>query len=163
MLFKDYDRLVSPATLADVNELNELVRPEDRREIEEISGGTFLRSMQLGLLCSPLVVTARAPNGNLGCIVGVTPYGTGKGTVWMAGTPEIERNKIAFTRGTAEFLRRSSTHFHTLFNVCDARNEVHVNWLRRTGFSLLRRVENFGAKGVPVIEFARIAPPCATP
>ena len=162
-MFKDYDKLVAPATIADAYELNKLVRPEDRREIEDISGERFLTTMLFGLLCSPLVVTARAPNGNLGCIVGVTPYGPGQGAVWMAGTPEIERNKIAFTRGTAEFLRRSSSQFHTLFNVCDSRNEVHVNWLRRTGFSLIRKVENFGAKGVPVIEFARIAPLCATP
>jgi hypothetical protein len=35
----------------------------------------------------------------------------------------------------------------------DARNERHINWL---GFIMVRRVERFGARSLPFVEFASV-------
>lgn len=136
------------------------MRPEDRRELEEVANRPALRSLLFGVLASAPAHAFTAPSGALAGIVGVVPQGNGAGAIWLSATKDIERHRTAFLRGSREYLK--GLPYDTLFNIVDARNEVHIRWLRWLGFVFIRKIDSFGPNGVPVFEFARIkANPCA--
>lgn len=150
--------IVTPAIGWDAHELDAKLRPEDRRELEDLSGGEALRSLLLGVATSSPALTFRDLNGDLAGIVGVVPVSPLHGVVWMAGTPLIEQRKAAFLRGSLDLMAHFDRRFDTLFNVCDARNEVHHRWLHWLGFTFIRKIDQYGPRKVPVFEFARISP-----
>jgi hypothetical protein len=133
-----------------------MLRPEDRREVEEIGGRPALHHFLLGVLISEPSLTLRDLNGDLVGIAGVVPDIRGNGVIWMSGTTLVESRKTAFLRGSRHVLAEFHRRYDTLYNICDARNEVHVKWLRWLGFSLLHKYPA-GPHAVPVYEFARIA------
>jgi len=150
---------VAPSTFADAQELAGKLREEDRREIEAISGQNPLHNFQLAVLVAKPCLTLRTFDGELIGLLGVVPVGLRCGAIAMSGTRLIEQNRTAFLRGSREVLAYLEQSYDTLFNVCDARNRVHLNWLKWLGFSLIARRENFGVGQIPVIEFARISTP----
>lgn len=152
--------IVQSATLADAKELEGKLRKADRRELEELTGKPALRSLQMAVLLGGPAWSLRAHNGDLAGILSVVPHGASRGIVAMSGTTLIEQHRTSFLRGSRDVLRHLDRNygFDTLLNVCDARNEVHVRWLRWLGFSIIRRIETYGDTGVPVYEFARINP-----
>jgi hypothetical protein len=89
--------------------------------------------------------------------LGVVPVGLSGGAVALSGTSLLTRRRTCFLRGSLDVISELGKSYDTLFNVCDARNEVHHRWLKWLGFKFIRRIENFGAHKVPVIEFARIS------
>lgn len=150
--------IVTPSTLADARELEPLLRPEDRREVEDMSGKPAIRNLLVGVMAGSPSFTLRTHEGAMVGIVSAIPVGTGGAVIGMVGTPEIEKVSTAFLRGSRDVLAMIDQYHGTLFNVCDARNEVHVRWLRWLGFHFIRKIDRHGAKGIPVYEFARIAP-----
>jgi len=149
--------LVYPATMADAKELAETLREEDRREIVDISGQTPLHNFQLAVLIAKPCLVMRTHEGELVGIVGVVPVGLNRGAIAMSGTRLIEQIPKAFLRGSRDVLAYLERHYETLFNVCDARNHVHLKWLKWLGFSLIRRQDNYGVGKIEVIEFAKIS------
>ena len=149
---------LTPSTIQDAYELEPLLRDADRREFEEVGGRPSLDSLLLGVLSGSPALTARRSDGALAALLGVTQYSPSVGVVWMAGTKVIEEEKAEFVRATRIILDLFDTQYDMLINVCDARNTVHVQWLRRTGFTLIRKIDRFGPNDVPVYEFARISP-----
>jgi hypothetical protein len=43
-----------------------------------------------------------------------------------------------------------------LWNIVDARNELHIRWLKRFGFVALKKHPQVGPQGLPFFEFVRI-------
>lgn len=84
------------------------------------------------------------------------------GIVWMATSPEIVKHRKALVRLAPQWLAHLHDLYPLLGNHIDARNELHVRWLKRMGFSFLRTLPDFGAERRPFHEFARLRPqPCA--
>lgn len=112
----------------------------------------------VSLLVSASSFTLRDGEGALAGIVGVAPIPglEGVGAIWMYGTKLIENRSVTFLRNSRPALQLLHSHFPTLINIADARNEVHLKWLRWLGFHFIRKVDDFGPGKVPVIEFARI-------
>ena len=148
--------IVARATFADAHELAAKLRPEDRREVEEITGKPALHNLLLAVAIGEPALTLRDHERGLIGIMGVARTGLHSGAVSFLGTSLIEQRSSAFLRGSREVLREVSKEYDTLFNVCDARNLVHQKWLKWLGFRFIRKIDRFGASGVPVIEFARI-------
>jgi hypothetical protein len=148
--------IVTGATLADAEECALNLRPEDRRELEDLTGHPALDSLKRGVLLGAPSLTLRTLDGTLAAILTVVPYGERAGVVGMSGTKALEENTFATLRGSKDVLRHIDARFDTLFNVCDARNEVHIKWLRWLGFTFIRKIDRYGQGGVPVYEFARI-------
>lgn len=147
--------LVTPATAADAHELEANLRPADRRELEEVSGKPALSGLLLGVLVSDPALTLRTPDGALIGLLGVIRQGPGRGLVWMSGTNELAKRSVAFLRGSRDVIAKLQEQYPTLYNAVDARNEVHIRWLRWLGFHLIRATHQ-GPNRVPVYEFARI-------
>lgn len=154
--------IVTKATLADARECAELLRPQDRRELEDLSGHDAYSCLARGVLMGSPSWAMRAHSGDMVGLLSVVPWGSRIGVVGMSGTVLIEDNRTAFLRGSRDLLAALDARYDTLLNVCDARNEVHHQWLKWLGFTFIRRIETYGARGVPVYEFARIRP-CANP
>lgn len=150
--------IVTRANLRDAAELAEILRPEDRRELEEITGSSALSNLQRSVLFGAPALSLRTLSGDLAGILSVVPVGYHHGVIAMSGSKVIEENSVAFLRGSRDVLAHLDTRFDTLFNVCDARNEVHHKWLRWLGFTFIRKIDRYGAHDVPVYEFARINP-----
>jgi hypothetical protein len=150
--------LVTRTTAADTRELAASLRDADRLELESTSDRPVEKTLLFGALTSDPCLTLRTHEGALLGILGVVPDGAGVGVVWMAGTPLIEENRVSFLRGGRDVLAHLDRRYDVLHNAVDARNEVHIRWLRWLGFSFLRTVDNVGPRGITVIEFARIKP-----
>lgn len=80
----------------------------------------------------------------------------GAGVVWMVATTAIMKHQMTFLRNSKEALGMLSEGYDVLFNCVDARNTVHMKWLKWMGFTFINKHENYGAEGRPFYEFVRI-------
>ena len=78
---------------------------------------------------------------------------------WMLGRDEM----LTDVHDKWEFLRQSRIHlanlhamYPVLFNFVDARNTVHLRWLRWMGFTFISRNDNYGPEKRTFYEFVRI-------
>jgi len=63
----------------------------------------------------------------------------GIGIVWALGTDDLTHRAVVEV--SRVHLPRLEAEFEYLGNLVDARNEVHVGWLKRLGFEILGRTE----------------------
>jgi len=151
------DPIITPTTPRDIEEILPLLRKEDIRECHSISGIEPRKALYMGLLTSKRTYTLRDADGTIAGITGVVPMSPkGVAAVWLLGTTLIQSKPVTFIRHSKLCIDTLFNEFHTLVNVADSRNEVHLRWLRFMGFSLIRRVPGYGVDGSEVVEFARI-------
>ncbi|WP_438027644.1 hypothetical protein [Sorangium sp. So ce233] len=67
----------------------------------------------------------------------------------------VER-PLPFLRNSRAWVDKLMDGYQTLWNVVDARNEIHIRWLRWCGFTILRTIENYGVEARRFHEFARM-------
>lgn len=81
----------------------------------------------------------------------------GWGRVWLMATPRIEekRNAIPFLRNSHPYVNHLQALYPVLHNIIDARNELHLKWLKWCGFRITQTVENFGPEGRTFHAFIR--------
>jgi len=65
-------------------------------------------------------------------------------------------DRRTFLKESKAQLAKLHEQYPVLFNVVDARNEVHVRWLRYMGFTFIRKHPNWGPEGRLFYEFVRI-------
>lgn len=136
----DYAR---PATMDDVRHVAENMREED---IEEV--GAFMLSpltaLTIGFNNSDLCYTLLSPEGEPAAIMGISPqpYFKGFGSIWLLGTPLIEKYPMTFLRNTKPVLQGmfEDTGYDAFYNYTYAKNLLHHKWLKWTGFTFLRKV-----------------------
>lgn len=89
-------------------------------------------------------------------LAGVSPWTTPDvGQIWMVSTPELLKYKTQFLRESREFIEASNEKYDVLFNYVDARQEVHLRWLKWNGFKGILKPK-FGVSGLPFYEMIRI-------
>ncbi|MDX0455488.1 DUF2833 domain-containing protein [Sinorhizobium medicae] len=83
------------------------------------------------------------------------------GLVWMVSSDAIYKYRREFIKATHDTLAMLHRKFPLLGNHIDARNTVHIRWLKSLGFSFLRTLPEFGVERRPFHEFARLrTEPC---
>jgi len=149
--------LVTPSTYQDADELAATARRQDIREVEDISGKPLFLNLIVAVGMGKPCLTARTLSGELLCMMGIVPIGKGQGAIAMIGTPLIEQERFSFLRGAKDVMSylESRTDYDFLCNVVDARNKLHIDFLKWLGFSMLRKVEGYGAAKIPVVEFCK--------
>jgi len=135
--------------------LGHSARPQDRREVEDISGQSLEANLFFALAHAKPCLTARTKENKLLGIFGVIPTVPREGAIAMIGTQEIERNRHSFLRGSRDVLAYLHKDYDRLYNVVDARNTLHVEYLKWLGFKMGKHIEQFGHAKIPVIEFER--------
>lgn len=151
-------RLVRPSRPEDVDFLAQRLRPADVEEVLA-AGSNPLDALSSGLdYPGAVCLTGLSPaTGEPILMFGAAPSSVSiVGFVWLLGTPEIERHRVRFMREAARWVEALNDEWPVLTNAVYEKNTVHIHWLRRLGFQLVRRSNNPN-----FIEFVRLK--CANP
>ena len=150
---------IRPSTLQDVVEVADNMREEDAAEVYAVSGDTPKGGLLYCYLISKPCVTMTSRHGHLMGMYGVIPERDGVGRIWMLGRKEMttdKLDKISFLKQARIQIEKLNQKYKLLFNQVDARNQVHVDWIRWMGFTIIKRHPHWGYEGRPFYEFVRI-------
>ena len=149
------DAYVRPSVLEDVPYLASRLRAEDEAEVKAHSGLSAYDALMIGF--------ENCANCGTGILKNepILMFGAGKvlpdvGMVWMLGTDKIAEGRVSVLRQSKEWLDELHQEFDLLFNYVDARNEVHIKWLKWLGFSFINLHPEFGVGKLPFYEIVRI-------
>lgn len=148
-----------PSVVADIMPVATGMRAEDKAEVaagcgqkpEEALLFCFFQSNP----CMTIVGRNRSPIGMWGAV----DQGGKVGRVWLLATNELVDDKpisIQFLRQAKPWLQSMFDRYDVLFNYADARNVVHIKWLRWMGFTFIAEHSNYGAGGLPFLEFVKV-------
>jgi hypothetical protein len=153
-----YFRPVKPSDIPDV--LPRL-REEDVREWEAVCG---VHPRYILPYCgnSPDTYAMVDRDGVIVGLFGVGPVEDNPliGAVWLIATPELERSQIEFLRKCRAVIVELLDKYPILWNHVDARNALHIKWLKWCGFKFVRK-KTYGAQSLPFYEIMRIKDSCA--
>lgn len=151
-----------PAVPADIPAVAHHLRASDLAEVQAGSGSTpeevLLFAFMMGRPCRTVV----APDGEPVAMCGVVPDGAfpEAGRVWLLGTERLVadgRVRMGFLRQAKQEVERMGELYDVLWNYVDARNQVHVNWLKWMGFTFIAERPNYGAEGRLFLEFCKVS------
>ena len=148
-----------PSILQDVVDVSENMRPEDAAELYAVSGDSPKGGLLYCYLASKPCMTMVSRHGYVMGMYGVIPEREGVGRIWMLGRNEMTTDKldrITFLRQAKIELNKLHDQYKLLFNQIDARNQIHIDWIRWMGFTIIKRHSHWGLEGRPFYEFVRI-------
>ena len=111
-------------------------------------------------MCSDPCLSLISRHGTVIGMWGVVPQSDRVGRIWMLGTDAMFDDAIdrrTFLREAVKYVEELHQRYTVLFNEIDARNKVHMRWLRWMGFTFVRYRPNYGAEGRPFYEFCRVS------
>tara|TARA_R100001463_G_scaffold132359_1_gene192995 strand:+ start:23388 stop:23867 length:480 start_codon:yes stop_codon:yes gene_type:complete len=149
--------LIREATFKDGLLVAKNIRLEDKAELEGFGEG--LLSIPLGILSSEHPVVFYSPAGELAGVAGVVRLDNQVGQIWMLCTPVIMEHPITFVRQAKKWLMSIQGEYQLLWNLADARNQVHHKLLKHLGFKALRTVP-VGPNNLPYLEIVKL---CVSP
>ena len=147
------------AAIDDVAFVADEMRPEDVAEVRAQSGHSPREALLFCFFMSKPCMTMVGREENVIGMWGVVPQGPTAGRVWMLGCQSMlddHGDRRTFLKESKAQLAKLHEQYPVLFNVVDARNEVHVRWLRYMGFTFIRKHPNWGPEGRLFYEFVRI-------
>ena len=141
------------ATEDDVKYLAPRLRQCDKDEIKANVGLPEEVALKLSAEASdfPLVVVDHKPVA----IFGVVPK-KDVAYIWMMATPELEKIGFPFLKECKRVVTMFNEKHPLLSNYVDARNELHIKWLKWCGFTFINKHEKYGVEQRPFYEFVRL-------
>ena len=100
--------------------------------------------------------------GRLLALFGVNEISSEIAIPWMVATPLLLAHQFYFLRNCKHWVDKLSAGYTSLINCVDARNEVHIKWLKWCGFTFTHLHPQWGAAKLPFWQFEKDIP-CATP
>jgi hypothetical protein len=151
------DKYLVPTKLEDVEHIAPRLREADRRECLAATGKEPLDVLKMSLLIGDFTYTMTAPDGTKVGLFGVckSPL-EGAGVIWLCATDDIYQYQMTFLRRSKEFLENLLNDYVVLHNAVDARNTLHIKWLKWMGFTFIKKHEHWGYEQRPFYEFVRI-------
>ena len=152
------NKYLTPATVDYVVYVAPRLRKADRSECLAATGREPIGVLMDGLRLGDVTLTMRSPkDGQRVGIVGVVPsYVEGAGAIWLCATDDIYQHQISFLRKSKTFLPLLQRNYLALHNCVDARNTVHIKWLKWMGFTFIKKHEQWGVEKRLFYEFVRI-------
>lgn len=150
-------KYLTPTSVNDLDYIAPRLRQADRNECLAATGKEPLGILYQSLLLGDITLTMRTPEGKRVGLCGVAPSPfSDAGVVWMCATDAIMKHQMAFLRRSKAALDYLSADYDVLHNCVDARNTVHIKWLKWMGFSFINKHETYGVEQRPFYEFIRI-------
>lgn len=146
---------VQPAELEHCLYIAQNMREADRQEVSALSGKDPLDAMIVGYKYSDMPFTIMADD-KPAAMFGAGPVQPDVGAVWLLGTDLILQNTTRFLRESRFWLDQVSKPYGLMCNFVDARNTVHIRWIKWLGFTFINLHEKFGVEQRPFYEFVRI-------
>jgi hypothetical protein len=153
------DKYLTPTTVEDIDYLSSRLRKADKDECSAATGLPVRDALYTGYLAGDVTLTLRNSKGLRVGICGVVSSQTtkGAGVIWMTATDDIYQHQMTFLRKSKAALEYLSDGYLVLFNCVDARNHLHIKWLKWMGFTFIQKHEEYGAEQRPFYEFIRIS------
>jgi len=131
------------------------MREADKQEVQAVTNKDPKTAMLNGYSVSerPMTVTV---DDVPAAMYGVVRVDKNTGCVWMLGTDEVTKANFSFLKASHGFLADAFTGYNMLFNYIDARNTVHINWIKWLGFSIINKHPEYGYEKRLFYEFVRI-------
>lgn len=143
--YEDIKKIASGLRQADANEIDALGR-EPEEAIEESYFGSKPK-------CYTFI-----GKGVPAAMFGVVPFEENErwGSIWLLGTDRVTNViPISFLKWTKKFLPTLLEPYDMVCNIVDARNTVHIKWIKWLGFTFIRELTH-GPEGRTFYEFARL-------
>lgn len=149
---------IRPVKLADVNQLAPKLRVADIQEIKaaigEDPGDVLERNVGWSDPCYAVVDGEDAPIALFGAVPEVNDPDLG--IVWLLASDELIKHHFFIARNSRAWVAEMHRRYRVLWNCVDARNEVHIRWLKWCGFKFLRLIEKYGVEERPFYEFEKV-------
>lgn len=133
------------------------LRAADLQEIEANVGEDVLthleRSISVSTPCYTVLNVTNQPLAAFGVIPDCRDADVGK--IWLLGSPELVSYPFLFLRHCKTWVESLQREYKVLWNFVDARNVVHIRWLKWSGFTFLRLIETHGVERRPFYEFEK--------
>ena len=127
-----------------------------KEDLEELKGtGSSPLHVPFGVLISEHATFFHDTDGSPAGIAGVVRLSPTEGQIWMLCTPLIVTKPHTFVRGAKAWLREVESDYKLLWNLADARNDVHHKLLKHLGFRALRTVPT-GPNALPYYEIVKL-------
>jgi hypothetical protein len=149
---------VRPAKGGDADGLAPKLREADLQEIRANLGEEPLGVLERGVAWSdPCYAVVDGEDRPL-ALFGVVPdSGCAEvGMVWLLGSDDLVSHPFFVLRNSRAWVKKLHGRYRVLWNFVDARNEIHIRWLRWCGFTFLRLVEKHGVEQRPFYEFRKV-------
>ena len=149
-----------PATVHDIMPVATAMREEDKAEVMAGCGQSPDHALLFCYFKGAPCMTMVGRSGNPVGMWGVVDQGEGLGRIWLLATDELvqdRQNSIQFLRQAKPWLKTMLERYQVLFNYADARNTVHIKWLRWMGFTFIAKHSNYGDEGRPFLEFVKVS------
>ena len=146
---------IKVSSLEDAKELSKNLREADIKEIKANANSNPYHALYTGVKYSHLPFTIMNDDNKPVMILGVIPQGKKLGMIWLLSSPEIEDISIPFLRNCKGVLDLYHSSYPVLYNYIDARNLLHLKWLRWLGFNFIKVHYNFGYEKRKFIEFVK--------
>ena len=132
------------------------LRKEDKQELKAYGIYNYDEALKVGVAQSKIPLAVYDKEGKIVCLLGVRNINNRLGQVWLLATPQIEKLSVTFLRNTRLVADLLTKDHKLLFNYVDARNALHIKWLKWCGFTFINKHEEFGFGKKPFYEFVRI-------
>ncbi len=127
--------MIRPTTPEDIMELCDTMRPEDSKEVLELSGLSSLEALSYGYMAADDIVTGEV-DGRVACVFGVVGN-----SVWLLSSPALANAKRELITEGRRWLDAMVSKHGPLTNAITADNEVHLRLAKHLGFKFSRPVE----------------------
>jgi putative methionine-R-sulfoxide reductase with GAF domain len=146
------------AVLEDCACLAANMREADRMEVKAASGLTPYQALLMGYVNSEICVSIVDDDSTILGMFGVVPTSVSPstGAVWMLAAKELLKYSKRFAKESRQWVDAVQSGYDLLYNTIDERNTVHIRWIQWCGFTVLRRIPEYGVEGRPFLEFARL-------
>lgn len=149
-----------PSEVGDIIPVAIAMREEDKAEVRAGCGQTPTEALMYCYFKGAPCMTMVGRSGNRVGMWGVVDQGERVGRIWLLATDELvadKPNSIQFLRQAKHWLAEMLGQYDVLYNYADARNAVHIKWLRWMGFTFIAERPNYGHEGRTFLEFVRIS------
>ena len=149
------DCYVKRSTTEDGVYVGSHLRLADRRELAATSRVSPVRVVVDGVTAASNCYTIHSKSEGRPCGI----FGTREsdhpesGLVWMLGTECVTSIASTFIRNSRSWLNELHSNHRLLYNVIDARNTVHINWLAWMEFEFVQEIPGYGIERRPFILF----------
>lgn len=149
---------ICPASIEDAGKLAARLRAADLQEIQANLGEDPLIVLVRSIVISDPCYVVVGEDDKPMALFGAAPD-TGDaeiGMVWLLGSNELVDHPFFVLRNSRKWVEKLHQRYKILWNCVDARNEVHIRWLKWCGFEFIRLIEQYGVEQRPFYEFEKV-------
>ena len=148
------------AQLSDAADLGPILRKADRLEIQAVVGRDAIETLRDGIASSDPCWTVTDESDVPMALFGVVPDREipRSGMIWLLGSDRLVDHQVEVLRLSRQWIARLHERYDHFWNYIDARNDVHVKWVRWCGFRLVQLVEDHGFEQRPFWKIERSRP-----